>query len=596
MGYRLDRLTITVLAISTVSLAIRLFRLGTRVAHWDEARVAYWILEYGNTGVLFYRPIIHGPLLKLVNAPLVDFFGPSDFIIRLVPALVGGLLPLSALLIRHRFRPEAVVGLAILLAFNPVLVYYSRFMRNDILTGTFMFVAFLLLVRAIDFRNPTYAYLGAILIALGFGAKENALAYLIAWAGAFVLLVDHRLFVARGIPAPWVDHVQAQWVQLQINWKEGSRNTVAYISGLIQRPVRILLGIMGSFFIPFIAIYAPRGTLPSQQRYYTSCAEYSGYFDVTAAPTLGEALTAPWLLPRLVIFTIGSTAELYVCQWISPRTADPNPYVDYLFEQLTVLFDTSAILVFLALVGFIVTRYRGELPSDLVAFCFYWGIASIIGYPYMTDIVDGSWLIVHIVLPFTIPAAVVLGWVFSHLKTAIVRRDSIEVVLTLLLLLLIVGSMGITMYSTSYQHEADPNNPLVQYAQPGGDFSPLLMHKEVDSEQYVLLYGDFLVGETEITLENGPPQVSGELDRRPRCANWFNSLPLPWYFEASEMSVSCANTLADFEDTLESNPHVIIVHQDQYGKIEPYLEGYRTETHNLRSFDTPIVFAVDESR
>ena len=108
MNLRRDRTVLTVAGLTLLSLLVRLLFLGDRVAHFDEGRVAYWIVEYSETGVLFYRPIIHGPLLHLLNGSLFGLFGPTDFAMRLVPALVGGLLPLVALLFRHGLLAEAV--------------------------------------------------------------------------------------------------------------------------------------------------------------------------------------------------------------------------------------------------------------------------------------------------------------------------------------------------------------------------------------------------------------------------------------------------------------------------------------------------------
>ena len=122
MDLRRDRALQAVAGLTVLALVLRLARLGHRVAHFDEARVAYWIVEYHETGVLFYRPVIHGPLLHLVNNYVFGLLGHTDLAMRLVPALVGGLLPLVALTFRHRLRDEAVVSLALLLALNPALL------------------------------------------------------------------------------------------------------------------------------------------------------------------------------------------------------------------------------------------------------------------------------------------------------------------------------------------------------------------------------------------------------------------------------------------------------------------------------------------
>ena len=576
MNVRRDWVLGSVVALTVVALILRLVFLGDRVAHWDEARVAYWIAEYGQTGVLFYRPIVHGPLLKLVNAPLFDLFGATDFVMRLFPALVGGLVPLSALLFRHRLKDEAVVALALLLALNPVLLYYSRFMRNDILTGVFCFVAFACLVRAVDFDDGRYLFPATFLLALGFGAKENALAYLLAFAGAAVLLLHHRLVLAK-----FTDETPLAVLRQYLSWGYDG----------VARHARAVTGSVVLFFVTLVYVYAPRGQLPSQGLYYRSCPGYDGYFDVAAAPTLGEALVNPLLLPRLFVFTVGSTAELYGCQWVLPRTDDPNPYIEFLGEMALITAETSTALVGLAVVGFLLTLYTDTLPDDLVSFSFYWGAASMVGYPFITDIGGAAWLVVHIVLPLTIPAAYALGVLVEWGRDARMREDTISLALVVLLVVAIVGSMGLTGYATSFDEPKSDDNPLVQFAQPSGDVESTLADLRALADDNdgtdVVLYGEHLHNPTD----------HEELERRPVCSNWFNALPLPWYFEAGGMDVDCAGDPEALDSALEDDPPVVIAwHDDRAAVDERIDERYDQRVYEMRSFGNEFVFYVDESR
>jgi uncharacterized protein (TIGR03663 family) len=188
-----DRTFKTVLVLTALSLAVRLVDLGHRVAQWDEGRVAYWVLRYRDSGVWEYRPIVHGPFLFHVDKWVFTLFPATDFTLRLVVALLGGLMPLAAWLFREHLRKSEVVALALVFAFNPLLVYYSRFFRNDVVVAAFVVFALGLFVRTYDTRNPTYLYGGVAAVALAFTAKENALIYPLCWAGAAVLLLDHRL-------------------------------------------------------------------------------------------------------------------------------------------------------------------------------------------------------------------------------------------------------------------------------------------------------------------------------------------------------------------------------------------------------------------
>ncbi|MFQ3319777.1 MAG: hypothetical protein ACI8UR_001346 [Natronomonas sp.] len=576
MNVRRDRTVQAVLALTLLAVALRVAFLGSRVAHWDEARVAYWIVEYSETGVLFYRPIIHGPLLHLVNAPLFELFGKTDFVMRLFPALVGAALPLTALMFRHRLRDETVVALAFFLALDPVLLYYSRFMRNDIITAAFCFVAFACFVRAIDFDDGRYLYGATAALALAFAAKENPLAYLMAFAGAAVLLLHHRLLFAR-----LTDREPLNVAQDYLAWALGG----------VIRQARSIAGSIALFLLVFIYAYAPRGKLPSQGIYYRSCTGYEGYFDVAAAPTLSEALANPLQLPRLVSFTLGSTAELYGCQWITPRADDPNPYLEFLGELSLLTAEASTAVIVLAVVGFLATLYSSELPDDLVSFSFYWGAASVVGYPFVADIGGAGWLAVHIVLPLTIPAAFAFGLLYRWGRDAERDEDLVSVALVVVIAIVLVGSVAWTGYATSFADPKSDSNPLVQYAQPSGDVEATLADMRTLADQNegtdAVLYGEHFHS----------PTGGEELERRPVCSNWFNALPLPWYFEASDMDVDCAPDNATLDEQLADDPPVVIAHSSESAAVDERIpDRYDRRVFLMRSSDTPFVFYVDESQ
>ena len=578
-----DRTVGAVLVLTAISVALRLVGLGTRIAHWDEGRVAYWIVEYAETGVLFYRPIVHGPLLKLLNAPLFGLFGATDFTMRLVPALVGGLLPLVALAFRHRLRDAAVVVLATFLTLDPALLYYSRFMRNDILVAVFSFVAVAAVVRAVDFDDGRYLPLAAVALALGFGAKENALAYVFAVVGAAGLLAGHRIAFA------WYDGRSSG---------SGLGSSVAALRRLLRwgyagtrRHVWAILGSVLAFLATVTYVYAPRGTIPSEGTYYSSCRGYDPVVGIEGAPTLGAAIANPLQLPRLGWFTVGSTAELYACQWITPRADDPNPYLEYAGELAAITGESSAALVGLAVAGFAVTLYRPGLPDDLVSFGFYWGVASLVGYPLITDIGGAAWLVVHVVLPLSLPAAFGAGALYGIGRDARIDGDTLSAAVSVAVAALLVGSVLWSGYATSVAGPTDDDNPLVQYAQPSNDLRATLVETReladrTDGADVVLAGGN---------LTN--PSSGGELDRRPNCADWFDIVPLPWYFEAGGIEADCAPTERAVGRALEEDPPVVIVTETQADIVDERIaDRYDRRTHRMRTTDTEFVYYVDGSQ
>jgi hypothetical protein len=110
---RVDRLTQGVVAVALVGLALRVLFLGGRPSHYDEGRVAWWTMHFLDTGQFEYQFIIHGPFVQIVNRPLFALLGPSDAVARLPVAVVGGVLPAFAWLVRDRLEDTEVVALAL---------------------------------------------------------------------------------------------------------------------------------------------------------------------------------------------------------------------------------------------------------------------------------------------------------------------------------------------------------------------------------------------------------------------------------------------------------------------------------------------------
>ncbi|NEU55491.1 flippase activity-associated protein Agl23 [Halorussus sp. MSC15.2] len=546
-GYA-SRTQLVVVGITAAALLARFVSLGTRVAHQDEARVAYWAYRFMETGVYEYRPIVHGPFLTIVDGHLFGLFGASDFTMRLVVALIGGLLPLSALLFRERLRDSETVAMALLLAFNPILLYYSRFYRNDVLLAGLMLVAFGFFVRAYDHRRPAYLYAGVAAFALAFTTKENALVYPVTWAGAAVLLWDHRLFVERAGDRGLLTAVWARVRQTAV--------------GVLNWWPHFTL-VVFEFFAIVVFFYAPRGT-----------DRLSG----TDVPGLYEALANPTLLPAVVEHaTLGSWND-FVGQW---GGGNEGSYLSALKPLLSVLEAGAIVLLALAVLGFVVDRYVGERPSDAVSFTAYWGFASVLGYPVIVDN-PFPWETIHMIVPLVVPAAVGLALIARLGFESVADGDALSATAAALILLLVVGQVGATAVSTSYLDSQSPDNELVQYAQSSSEMKPVLQEvRDVARSNDgidVMYYGD----DPNFDGDNfyAPDPSSHAVP--PAGDGWFARLPFAWYMElygAETDSVREPELLQG-----DDKPPVVIAlgdanscskTYDNAEDIDEYMDGYR---------------------
>ena len=552
------RTQLAVIAITILAVIARLIALGTRVAHLDEARVAYWALRYAKNGVYEYRPIVHGPFLTIVDSHLFELLGSSDFTMRLIVALIGGLLPLTALLFRERLRDSETVALSLLLAANPLLLYYSRFYRNDLLLAGFMLTAFGFYIRAYDTRRPVYLYIGTAIFALAFTTKENALIYPVTWAGATVLLWDHQLILQR--PGERGLYVVRERIKRTARgvWDWWPYFTLAIFE----------------FFAIVIFFYAPRRTdlLPHND-----------------TPGLYEALGNPILLPAVVNEALLGSWNAFVGQWGS---GNQGSYFRAVEAFVPVLREAALVLLALALVGLVVDRYSGDLPRDVVAFTAYWGFASALGYPVIVDN-PFPWEMIHVIMPLAVPGAVGLAFVGRLGRDSLADGDAISATAVAVILLVAAGQVGVTAYNTSFTHSQSPENELVQYAQPSSEMKPLLHEMQriirTNDGVDVLFYGDnYSFDGDELyapnpSSHNVPPAGDG----------WFERLPFAWYMEmygAETNSTNEAERVKQIVTNGERPPIVITFDEstvcaDDYDNttdIDQYMAGY--ESHEVDRF------------
>lgn len=562
---RLSQTTRHVLGIVAVGFLVRFALLGARVAHFDEGRVGWWALHFLDSGQFEYRYIIHGPLVQHVNKFVFAAIGPNDFSLRLFVAVVGALLPLSALLFREHLNSDEVVGVAFFLALSPLLVYYSRFFRSTLLAAAFAFVAFGLVVRAYDEWEVRYVHAAVAFIALAFTAKENAAVYLLVWVGATALLVDHLLFRTGGEDSG-VDWVIEKWHDSDIPPKEDLFFGALWhvVVGLV-----IFCGITLYF-------YAPRE--PN-----------------AAAVGFWQAITNPTLFPEMVGRTIDDVIEGY-SYWFGGTTDAGcrkenviDAYLCFLGQELQAIGQSALALTAMAVVGFVAERYGRANARNVVLFTAYWGFVSILGYPLGTDIAN-AWIAVNALVPLALPAGVGIALVWGRMRDSL-HTGSVRFGITVFVLLLIGGYMAVSMGTSVYTNPTSEENELVQYAQPADDFRPAMSvlddHAASHDGTDVLIVGSTYVRDS--------PRAGGIT---PLCTSISDVLPLQWYIEAYDAEGDCIADPQNASLSLQRgsvDPLVVIAPSSQEDQLAPALPGYESAVHGLRTYGSEAVFFYDQT-
>ena len=623
---------VSLLAMTVAGLALRFLNLGARVAHQDEGRVGYWIVRYLESGVWEYRAIVHGPFLFHVNKWVFEFLGPSDVMSRLAVAVVGGLLPLTAWLFREHLRDSEVIALGVLLTLNPVLVYYSRFMRNDVPLAAFMLLAVGFGVRYYDTRRYRYVYGAVGAFALGMTTKENGLLYAACWLGAAALLLDHRLFAASQGNADrgpfrtavayvhWILPVRLRRLPAAVRgaWNpdratpDDEASTTGRFGwiGVNWTGIVVAVTAVVEFFAIIVFFYAPRGGGylkvggggPPDVREDTTggMGLYSSLGDLGAGdPTQFVAVVEE--------ATVGSWQE-FTRIW----GGHEHSYTAFLQHYVEVMLAGALVVSAFAVVGFLVDRYGDGGPRDLVALASYWGFVSVLGYPIATDIQAG-WATTHAIVPLAIPAAVGLAIVIRWGVRSFTLDDGVGVALAVILLLSVVGWMGFAVTDQVFANPQSPDNEIIQYAQPSTDTKPTLDRiREVGlarggpGDVDVLFWGDNVAIANESGLAQ-PPAPGPYYGRR----TWM------WYMEMYQYDANQTGEHFVYSDTDDARvlndtkpPVVVTFGQNEGAKVpkdggeelhEWLVEnGYERTVHQRYGDDPdgertrPILFYVRE--
>ena len=194
------------LVIMLAALVLRLWELGGRVMHYDEAIHLYYSWRLSNLEGYIHSPWMHGPFQVEFVAFLLKLLGDTDVTARLAYVLFGAaLVGLPYFLKDHLGRAGALVT-GIMLAVSPSLLYFSRFGRNDIIMAVLAVSLFALLWHYVNNPRNRYLYLTSALLAIAFATKESAyIITLIFGALAFLLALPYSRLLSS-----WPFHNQAK--------------------------------------------------------------------------------------------------------------------------------------------------------------------------------------------------------------------------------------------------------------------------------------------------------------------------------------------------------------------------------------------------
>ncbi len=165
---------------------VRFWDLGSRALHHDESLHTFFSLDFLNS--YQHNPLMHGPFQFFGLNLTYSIFGESDVSARAMPALFGTVLVGLPYFLRGYLGRWGSMASAVLIAFSPTLLYFSRFVRNDIYMAVWTLGLVICVWNFLDRGKARFLYLAVALLSLSFATKENS--YIIgAILGSFLFLL-----------------------------------------------------------------------------------------------------------------------------------------------------------------------------------------------------------------------------------------------------------------------------------------------------------------------------------------------------------------------------------------------------------------------
>jgi uncharacterized protein (TIGR03663 family) len=185
---------VVLVLVAAGAAGFRLPLLSGRPMHGDEANEAHKAGRLIDDGFYRYDPKDHhGPTLYYLTLPVVWLTGTQSFAdsteqtFRIVPALFGIGLVLLLWLLRRDLGYGATLGVAILTAVSPAMVFYSRYYIQETLLVFFTFAVIACGQRYLEVRKLHWALLAGAFLGLAQATKETAVLAWAAMAGGLAL-------------------------------------------------------------------------------------------------------------------------------------------------------------------------------------------------------------------------------------------------------------------------------------------------------------------------------------------------------------------------------------------------------------------------
>ena len=217
-----------------VAASMRFWDLGARAIGYDESLHLYYSFRLAEGLGYQHNPLSHGPFQYHGIAAMFFLFGDSEFTSRLPAAIFGTVLVALPYFFRSHLGRAGALVTAVLLAFSPMMLFYSRYARNDIFMAVWTLGLIILLWRYMVEGKPRYLYLSALALAMAFATKETTF-FVVGILGSYLLIVAAKDWVPWLLRRPAAAGVGADQPDDEYRYTPG----IGYGYGRANRPARL---------------------------------------------------------------------------------------------------------------------------------------------------------------------------------------------------------------------------------------------------------------------------------------------------------------------------------------------------------------------
>lgn len=432
-----------------LAVITRFWDLSSRAQNHDESLHSYFSWLYYANYDYTHDPLMHGPALFHGNAIAYFLFGDSDYVSRLVPALLGVLIVMMPFLLRgkHLLGKWGALSAAAILMFSPSILYYSRFIRHDVYTLAATMAIVIFLLRYLEKPATKWLIFTGITTGFLFATKEVSfivafilvtfVALVLAWqihkglvailvatgAGLLVVFLGMEVIGAPALPPiPWENPTQT------------SVRTFAF--DLAVHPV--ILGSLGVLGLGIVATWMVIDRLRTPDQGFLKDV-FGSTPDGTTSHTVFLALRdragiligiAAGLVLFVTLYTslftnmggLGSATFGALGYWLGQHDVQrgDQPWFYYLlllpqYEFIAVLaYPVAAVLTLWHIVPRII---RGEQVGRcwyMRGFFLYWATVMLMVLSWAGE--KMPWLAVHVVAPMILLAASFIGEAIEYVE------------------------------------------------------------------------------------------------------------------------------------------------------------------------------------